>query len=41
MGAWWANDPWIWWEALASVAAIILAIGVIIVIARVGDDESA
>lgn len=39
MGAWWANDPWIWWESLALLAAVITAIALIIVIAALSNDE--
>ncbi len=39
MGAWWANDPWIWWESLAIIAAIVTAIVLIVIIGIVGNDE--
>ncbi len=39
MGAWWANDPWVWWEAFAILGAVIAALVAIIVIAQVGKHE--
>lgn len=39
MGAWWANDPWVWWETLAMVGAITTAVVLIIIIAILGSDE--
>ena len=41
MGAWWANDPWVWWESLAVLAALVSALIAIFIIARLGRDERA
>ncbi len=41
MGAWWANDPWVWWESLAILAALVSAIIAIVIVALVGRDERA
>ncbi len=41
MGAWWANDPWIWWESLAIVGAIVSAIVLFIIVAIVSNHETA
>lgn len=40
MGAWWANDPWVWWESLALVGAVVMALTLIIIIAIVSTDRT-
>jgi len=36
MGAWWANDPWFWWELLAVLGAIIAALVALVIVVRLG-----
>ncbi len=39
MGAWWANDPWVWWESFAILGSIVAAIVAIIIAAQIGRHE--
>ena len=39
MTSWWANDPWMWWELIAILVAIITALVAVFIVARLGSQR--